>query len=61
MSVLVLKADDEFLIQRVKDLPEASVDGTHYNYNDMVRRLKAYRMANNSQMAEPSIQQFFQD
>ena len=38
-SVIVLKGDDDYLIQRVKELPEDKISGTHYNYNDMVRRL----------------------
>jgi hypothetical protein len=38
-SVIILKGDDESLIQRVKLLSEDKIEGTHYNYNDMVRRL----------------------
>lgn len=47
-SVIVLKADDDFLINRIKNLSEAEVEGTHFTYNDMIRRLKIYRTANNS-------------
>ena len=58
-SVVVFKGDDEFLMNRVRELPEAKIDGTHYNNADMIRRLKIYRAANNSQIAEPSVQEFF--
>jgi hypothetical protein len=54
-SVIMLNADDEYLINRIKELPESYIAGTHNNYNDMVRRLKVYRTANNSAIAEPSI------
>ena len=47
------------MIERVKNLPEKQVQGTHYNYEDMIRRLKAYRTANNSEVADPSVQEFF--
>lgn len=60
-SCIVLKQEDKFLIERVKKLPENKIAGTHYNYNDMVRRLKAYRELNESKVKEPSVQQFFQE
>lgn len=37
------------------------LEGTHYNLADMKRRLQAYRKANESLIAEPSISQFFKD
>ena len=46
-------------MKRVRDLPEAEIAGTHYNQEDITRRLKLYRTANNSQVAEPSVQDFF--
>lgn len=58
-SVIVFKGDDNFLIERVRQLPEDSINGTHYNNADMIRRLKQYRTANNSTIAEPSVQDFF--
>lgn len=60
-SIVVLKGEDEFLINRVKGLEQSQIEGTHYNYEDMVRRLAAYRSANNSIIAEPSVQQFFSE
>jgi hypothetical protein len=39
----------------VKSLPEDKIMGTHYNSKDMDRRLSAYRIANNSLVAEPSV------
>lgn len=54
-SVVVIQGDDSFLIERVKNLPEKQIQGTHYNGSDMIRRLKAYRTSNNSEVAEPSV------
>ena len=50
---------DEELINRVRELPEDKITGTHYTKDDMLRRLKAYRTANNSVVAEPSVQDFY--
>lgn len=47
-SCIVLNGDDKFLMDRVRDLPESSITGTHYTAADMARRLKLYRTANNS-------------
>ena len=60
-SAIVLKQDDKFLIDRVKDLSEEQIAGTHYTVNDMKRRLKSYRTINESQVAEPSVQKFFRE
>lgn len=46
-------------MKRIRDLPEDAIKGTHYNSADMIRRLKLYREANNSEIAEPSVQEFF--
>ena len=58
-SCIVLKGEDDALIKRVRELPEDQITGTHYTKDDMLRRLKAYRTANNSVVAEPSVQDFF--
>ena len=58
-SCIILKGSDKQLINRVKSLPEDKIMGTHYNSKDMDRRLSAYRIANNSLVAEPSVQEFF--
>jgi len=57
--VIVLKQKDDFLVKRVQQLAECAITGTHYNPGDMARRLKAYRVLNDSQVAEPSVQAFF--
>lgn len=44
--VIILNADDEFLIKRVANLTEDEVKGTHYNQKDMARRLSFYRNLN---------------
>ena len=58
-SVIVLEGRDQDLISRVRELPEDQITGTHYNLEDMKRRIKQYRLLNNSQVAEPAVQDFF--
>lgn len=58
-SCIVLTGTDAELIKRVKNLPDHQIKGTHYNSEDMSRRLKAYRTANNSQVAEYAVSDFF--
>ena len=60
-SVIVLDGKDEDLIQRVRELPEDQIEGTHYNESDMRRRIRGYRTANNSTVAEPAVQDFFKE
>lgn len=42
-------------------MPENEIVGTHYNAIDMERRLGAYREANNSEVANPSVSDFFEN
>ena len=60
-SVILLDApEDNLLLERIRDsLTEAEAFGTHYTAADMLRRIAAYRKANNSQVAEPPLKQFF--
>lgn len=58
-SCIVLTGSDADLIKRVKNLPENEIKGTHYNAEDMARRLKAYHTANNSKVAEYAVSDFF--
>lgn len=60
-SCIVLKGEDKALTNRVMSLTEEQILGTHYSQKDMERRLNAYRVANNSQVAEPSVQDFFKN
>ena len=60
-SVIVLEGADESLIDRVRELPEDRIAGTHYKEADMRRRIKEYRVANNSTVAEPAVQDFFRE
>ena len=54
-SVIVLEGRDADLIARVRELPEDQIEGTHYNLEDMQRRLRKYRISNNSEIAEPAV------
>lgn len=58
-SCIVLDGKDSDLISRVRDLTLKEVEGTHYTEKDMQRRIKDYRLANNSEVAEPSVSDFF--
>ena len=51
----MLDGRDEDLIARVRELPEDQIIGTHYNLEDMKRRIKSYRVLNNSEIAEPAV------
>lgn len=57
----MLQGSDDALTKRVRDLPESAIAGTHYNAKDMERRLLAYREANCSAVAEPSVHQFMKE
>ena len=54
-----MTAEDNFLIDRVKNLSEDKIEGTHYTLKDMKRRLKQYRVDNNSVVGEFSVTDFF--
>lgn len=41
--VVVLEASDEFLKERVINLPEKEIQNTHYTEEHMLRRLRKYR------------------
>lgn len=45
--VINLEATDDFLKQRVMNLPEEVVTGTHNTEKELLRRLTDYRNANN--------------
>lgn len=45
-SVVHLQAEDEFLFERVRQLPEAQLSGTHNNNDGLKRRLTHYRQIN---------------
>ena len=58
--ILLETNDDQKLYKRIRDSKsEKEIAGTHYNGKDMERRIAAYRKANNSAVAEPSLKQFF--
>ncbi|XP_011299748.1 adenylate kinase 7-like isoform X1 [Fopius arisanus] len=44
--VMQLVATDEFLHNRVLNLPESEIQRTHYNVDSMVKRLREYRETN---------------
>lgn len=41
--VVVLEASDDFLKERVMNLPESEIQDTHYTEEHMLRRLREYR------------------
>nr|KAF7434234.1 hypothetical protein H0235_002425 [Vespula pensylvanica] len=44
--VVVLEASDNFLIERIIDLPEKEIQDSHYTEKHMIRRLREYRERN---------------
>ncbi|CAG9331737.1 unnamed protein product [Blepharisma stoltei] len=59
-NVIILRAGDDFLIDRVRKLPAGKVKGTHYSDEGMKRRLQFYREKNDSDKETP-VQAFFSD
>ena len=60
-SVIELYGEDKELIDKVKELPEDIVCGSHYNLKDMVRRLKVYRESNNDPSGKLNVIDFFNE
>jgi adenylate kinase len=60
-SAIYLSGEDAKLNERIKNLPEEKVEGTHYNALGMKRRLLDYRNYNDSKSGEPSVQDFFRE
>lgn len=60
-SCIVFKQQDNYLINRVKNLKQEQIVGTHYNLADMKRRIVKYKQANESEIAEPSVQAFYRE
>ena len=55
--VVLLEASDDYLRQRVKNLPERSVFGTHNTEVEFQRRIQVYRNLGDDGQAE----KFFED
>jgi adenylate kinase len=58
-SVVFLRSEDEYLHERVKKFPEHLVAKTHYTEPEMLRRLTAYRQANDDSSGNITTQDFF--
>ena len=56
-----MKQSSAFLINRVKNLAESVVAGTHYTCEDTKRRCLIYEQFNLSKIAEPSVHDFFKE
>ena len=59
-NFILLEGNNDFLKQRVKELPEETVSGTHWNDEGMTRRLKGYRESNENEEGAPSVKEFFE-
>lgn len=59
-NFICLEGQNDFLKTRVKELPEETTAGTHWNEEGMNRRLKAYRDANENEEGNPSVKDFFE-
>ena len=58
-SVIEFYGSDSEIISKIKVLPEEKIVGTHYNLEDMNRRLKIYRADNHDPAGAPSVTDFF--
>lgn len=58
-SVILLDGDEKHIRQKIKELPEVSLESTHWNSDDLIRRTKEYNAANNSPIGDPSTADFF--
>ena len=56
--VISLEAKDDFLKQRIMNLPESQVVGTHNTEDGLVRRLDAFR---NSNTEEDTVLNYFDE
>jgi len=50
--VVVLEASDDFLKERVMNLPESEIQNTHYTEEHMLRRLREYRYSSRAYAEE---------
>ena len=56
--VISLDASDEFLKERVMNLPEVQVAGTHNSEDDLLRRLAEFRAVNTE---EDTVRNYFDE
>lgn len=59
--VIMLESQHEFLENRIRELPEEQVEGTHYNEEGMSRRLKIYQKNNVSVGGSSVLAHFFEE
>ncbi len=59
----VLRASDRFILDRVKNMPEAEQGAGSKGYGEaeIIKRLKEYRQANNAEDGSPSLADFFKE
>jgi adenylate kinase len=57
--IKITELSEEFLKNRVKNMPESSMANSHNNEEGLTRRLMNYKNANESQKGDPSVTEFF--
>ena len=60
-SIVLLDGDQDNIMRRVRELPEQSLAGTHWNHADLIRRFKQYRKDTNSPIGDPALADFFEN
>lgn len=60
-NVIVFKASDEFLLEKLQSLPEKQLQNTHFNEKEMLRRLNLYRKINNNANGQLILTNFFSE
>lgn len=60
-NVIILEGgSDKFLKNRIKEMSEEKLNGTHYNEESMNRRLLSYHTKNESEKGDLSLNDFFE-
>lgn len=57
--IKLVNLPDDYLKNRVKNMPDINVVNSHYNEEGMNRRLALYKSLNESQKGDPSVSEFF--
>lgn len=60
-SFILIDGNEDQIKQRVRELPEQDIEGTHWNSAELQRRTKEYRKINNSPIGDPSLSDFFKN
>ena len=58
-KVILFEGPEEFILNRVKEMPEEKKENTHYNKEDMTRRLEEYKARSDESQENVAPASFF--